>query len=174
MSWKPIFFDPTSRRKLYMYWLASVLAVASTVMAVTFAYGVLILPQLPHLAKFNVRQLSALTVANPPVLPQVQLLSNKVVGSAKHFRHKVITTRVRLRDGKKILVRTLVQTPVQLAQHTGTVMEYPFLMPIPTSGERAAAIAATGQNDQPLTIGFYAGGDEESFASLEKAMPKLD
>lgn len=174
MSWKPIFFDPTSRRKRYVSWLTGVCAVVSTVMAVTFAYGMLIMPQLPILAKIHTRQLSAIPVANPTATPQLQshIILKYVTGANSRPTAKV--KRIRMRNGKLVKVRTLTQPHKQLVQRQVTSMDYPLLMPIDTTASRAQPYNYAGQNNHPLSVGFYTGGDEESFASLTAAISKLD
>jgi spore germination protein YaaH len=140
----PIFFDPTRRRSVVLNHLGRIVSVVSTIMLVLFVASVLFLPSGIVLPIAPPHKRAPLNVAND-IAQRRELLP-----AARRLAAEA-------RSNKAGLPKWAVK---------------PRIMP-KASPKQLSAIRARAGN-KPLTIGFYVTWDDSSFASLEKALPKLD
>jgi cellulose synthase/poly-beta-1,6-N-acetylglucosamine synthase-like glycosyltransferase/peptidoglycan/xylan/chitin deacetylase (PgdA/CDA1 family)/spore germination protein YaaH len=140
----PIFFDPTKRRSLVLGHLGRVVSVVSTIMIVLFVASVLFLPS------------GTVLPITPPHKRTPLAVESEI---AK--RRELLPAARRLADAARSNKAGLPKWAVKQR-----------IMPTASPKQLSAIRARSGS--RPLTIGFYVTWDDSSYASLEKALPKLD
>jgi cellulose synthase/poly-beta-1,6-N-acetylglucosamine synthase-like glycosyltransferase/peptidoglycan/xylan/chitin deacetylase (PgdA/CDA1 family)/spore germination protein YaaH len=140
----PVFFDPSKKRAAVLRIVSLFVAVVSTVLLAAFVASVLVFPNVPGLPLQSSRHRTPL----PPAEEIAQ--RSELLPAARQLAEAARTRKLR-REERLI---------------------HPTNMPIVSPTEQSAANARSASN--PLTIGFYVTWDDSSYASLEKALPKLD
>ena len=144
MTRHPVFFDPSKKRAAVLSAVSLAVAVVSTVLLAIFVASVLVFPNVPGLPLQSAHRRVPLPGADE-IAQRRELLP-----AARQLAEAARSRKVSLKE------RLL----------------HPATMPVIS---RAQESSARGQSAaSPLTIGFYVTWDDSSYASLEKALPKLD
>ena len=144
MTRHPVFFDPSKKRAAVLRVVSLAVAVVSTALLAVFVASVLVLP-------------------NVPGLP---------LQSAHHRTPLAGADEIAQRKELLPAARQLAEARAVPKGRPGRTAPAPATIPVVSPTQRSAGASRSDCN--PLTIGFYVTWDDSSYASLEKALPKLD
>ncbi len=150
---RPVFLDPSGRRRRGLRWTVIALGVAATVLFLFIASGVIIAPVLPRLA---LTQTAADSLGRAPRLP-ARKPARPISPRAERER---LASRKRLFE--------------QLRDRPSTPSLRYAEMPIARPHQRPDRLLAARPVGDPIVAGFYVNWDDNSLVSLRQHIDALD
>ena len=145
MITKPIFFDPTGQRARWVSWTTWTFAVANTLLVLSFALSLFIVPDLPGVT-FGLVHRAILGTPIPARAARPDLAQ-----AAKQLGQNA---RAHIAEVPRATRRKAIAV---------------------TPAARGGPLTLPGtERQKPMTIGFYVNWDDTSYPALKRALPALD